>query len=137
MNTQEIGAGSGPVAIRVKSGDSYSRLRFDQPGNLAFLERVASFALGFGLLYALGRRLLWVGGLAALAVYLLYRGLTGYCLFTAEFSKGSGGQLLSNRSGIDAIDPHLDATVPAGLASGGVRDKIDERSLQSFPASDA
>jgi hypothetical protein len=98
------------------------------------LERVASIALGYGLFYALGRRLLVVGGIAALGSYLLYRGLTGFCLITAGLSKESGDWLAFNLSPAECVEP--DETLLAWSASVGVLDKVDERSLESFPASD-
>ncbi|HMN31462.1 MAG TPA: hypothetical protein PKE45_25155 [Caldilineaceae bacterium] len=133
MNTQETQSRSGAVSIRVKPGDAYSRLRAGQETNLCVLERVASLALGFSLFYALGRRLLVVGGIAALGSYLLYRGLTGFCWITAGLSKEPVERLAYNPSPTAAIEPNAMST---WLASGAVLDKVDERSLESFPASD-
>lgn len=123
--------------IRVKPGDSASWVRFYQPINLAGLERVASLALGFGLLYALGRRLWFVGGVAALALVLLYRGVSGFCPVCAEVSKWQARNSLA--SGPDAqrdAGDEMEEDLGRELRRERQRDKIDQRSWESFPASD-
>ena len=49
------------------------------PMNIGNRERVVSLVLGAAGILWLGKRLFGLGALAALSVYLLYRGLTGYC----------------------------------------------------------
>lgn len=128
-----------PVVIRVKQGDEAGRWLFTQPENLGTAERVASFAAGALIIYWFGRRLLAVMGMVALALFLLYRGAGGYCPITAALNRRQGQRPFSLR--IHDEEPELSPMAEENLLERELRrerqrDKIDQRSWESFPASD-
>lgn len=126
------------VVIRVKQGDDGQRRLFTQPENLGVAERVASIAAGALIIYWLGRRLLAMIGMVALAGFLLYRGIGGYCPITASLTRDR------SRSFAPGVPDEMAEMAPLPdesalereLRRERQRDKIDERSWESFPASD-
>lgn len=116
------------TTIRVKHGGAGEGNRLMQPANVHPVERLASLIIGGGLLLWIGRRFVAVVSLTALAAYLLYRGVSGRCfLYEAAAIDTTNGKegvfgAASNRGG----SPR--STRP--------RDKVDQSSWESFPASD-
>lgn len=127
-----------PAEIRVRQDEPAHRFRFGQPQNVVLLERVASIALGFGLLTALGRRLFIVGGVAFLGIYLIYRGLFGFCPAYAGVRRWQGAEPTPLGSAHATGGPcgAMEEELRREQRRERQRDKIDERSWESFPASD-
>jgi hypothetical protein len=127
-----------PIQIRVKQNDPAFRLRFGQPPNVELLERVASIALGFGLLTALGRRLFIVGGAGLLGLYLIYRGVAGYCPVYSGARQWQGAEQMAAGSGnaTAGSSDGMEEDLERELRRERQRDKLDQRLWESFPASD-
>jgi hypothetical protein len=133
---QQLNEAQPPIAsIRVKTGDPYAWMRRGQPANLHLLERVASIALGFAVFAALGRRLYTVGGVIALGLFLLYRGLTGFCPATAYVQSWRIGQASTTQTGI-GMGETVVQEMAHDLRETDEVDIVDVRSWESFPASD-
>jgi hypothetical protein len=139
MNQNGESAATPPVVIRVKQGDETQRRLFAQPENLGGTERIASLAAGALILYWFGRRLLAVAGLVALAIFLLYRGIGGYCPITAAVNRKRGRPSFSLhvQDGMAEMEPSgVENPLERERRRERQRDKIDQRSWESFPASD-
>lgn len=139
MNQNGDTATTPPVVIRVKRGDDAQRWLFTQPGNLGTAERVASIAAGSLIVYWFGRRLLALMGLIALASFLLYRGVGGYCPITAALNRNRDRTSVASHVTDEVPEMPADSkgsTVERELQRERQRDKIDQRSWESFPASD-
>jgi uncharacterized membrane protein len=102
-------------------------------------ERVASAVLGGGaVVYGLSRRSLGGAALAVVGAGLLYRGVTGRCpvyralgvstAATMDTTSASGTATATSRTRVATAET-ADAAVPV--------DRVDEASVESFPASDA
>lgn len=79
--------------------------------NVGNRERILSLILGgVGVLW-LGKRLFGMGALAALSIYLLYRGLTGFCAIYARAQ-------VNTRRGLAHSEPVLTKTSQANLFPG-------------------
>jgi hypothetical protein len=105
-----------------------------QPNNVADWERVASAAVGLGLLgFALRKRGMTGGLLAMLGGSLLHRGATGQCAIYSAL-------------GVNTADPRRVAVTPDDTRTtdrrkqefdeSPVKDVVEEASEESFPASD-
>lgn len=114
------------IHVKRKGGDTSGSAL--PPANIHTLERLASLVVGVTLLLWIGRRFVTVVSLTALAGYLLYRGLSGRCIvYEAVGIDTAGGD---------------DGAWRASTANGASnmmrhrRDKVEEGSWESFPASD-
>lgn len=136
MNQNGESAATPPVVIRVKQPDETQRWLFTQPENLGGIERIASLGAGLLLLYWFGRRLVAMAGLVGLALYLLYRGIGGYCPITAALIRKQTGAPFSLHVQDGGTATGAENPLERELRRERQRDKIDQRSWESFPASD-
>lgn len=111
-------------------------------GEISALERGLSITVGGLLLATLPRIRLRDLGLAALAGYAAYRGVTGRCSLAASIHRVRGAGRDEKRQGAAELEALLHP-VEHGPHSGALRRSsatdmvIDEASRESFPASDA
>ncbi len=133
----------GVAANADPSGASFS-LRAGLPAkpvNVGNLERFLCIVAGFSGLFLLSRRLFIYLSLAFFSAYLLYRGLTGYCLIyeraNINTSTGRKGEDESNRE----LDPMRDTAVVSSIPpldenDDPINGRVEQASWESFPASD-
>lgn len=130
-----------------------SGLGSSRPMNIGDVERLVSLVAGVAAIFLLSRKLLLYVGLALASVYLVYRGVTGYCALydkTNVNTRNIGPKLTGGNGADNLADDAAAAARAAGdtLAqaaaeprevwrdNGHEHDSVDEASWQSFPASD-
>lgn len=118
------------ISIRVKHNHS---LGWNGPSNVHDMERLASVAGGAILLFWLGRRFWGILMMGFFGALLLYRGLTGHCILYSTLGINTNTSEFLPSS---PLTPAGETPLERELRQESQRDKVDERSWQSFPASD-
>jgi hypothetical protein len=137
MNTHTIPqAESEPkfqTTIRVKHRGMGEDATLLAPTNVHPLERLVSILIGGSLLLWVGRRFVAVVSLTALAAYLIYRGVGGRCMVYETAAIDTTNHDPNNDKGgiFNASSTRAGAT-----RSERTRDKVEQSSWESFPASD-
>lgn len=112
------------------TGGSAVRNALYEPMNLNDWERIGSILAGALGLFLLSKRLVVYLAMAAASGYLIYRGLTGFCLLYNKANVDTRHATLS-----DAVHKYMDNRATQQWMERP-HDPVEEASWQSFPASD-
>lgn len=113
-----------------QSGNAAVRSPMSEPMNLNDWERIGSILIGALGLFLLSRRLIVYLAMAAASGYLIYRGLTGFCLLYNKANVDTRHATLA-----DAVHKYRDNRATRQWMERP-HDPVEEASWQSFPASD-